>query len=169
MKSTISLPNFTMRRVQSVVKILAHQNLNFSKDEIIQQCLKKLIRNFPQQSLQRDRLKHYNHRTAHYEIHNVRWTVDFYNTLHFHAYKSRVSVSLMADVAISLYLNYILEMLLCRNGNLASIETNYSAKYEMKKANSWILQENFVMPEWYGFHTPFEAIFLLRLSEFKLM
>jgi len=166
MKSTVSLPNFTFRRIRSAQKKLNTQNLTLSSDQIILKCLEKLIRHFPQNVLKRTRLKQYNHRTAHYEIHSVRWSVDFYNTLHFHAHKTRVSVSLMADVAISLYLADVLEILLSGEENYPSTENNYVAKHGMKNKNTWILQEIFTIPEWCEIYFHPEISFLLRLSDF---
>ena len=148
-KTSITLPNFSIFRLYSILSKLNTSGLHKTPSEVIYFCILKMQKHFPEHLLHREKSKLYNQRIAGYKKQNIRWDLDLYNILHMRAHKARVSVSFITDVAITFFLGEVFKELLevhIQNHNPIIPRSIYSTKIRRFTGKIWVFTEIYGRP-----------------------
>lgn len=114
--SSVSLPNFLVYRMQSYIKKTRFckrgQLRKISESEVIIACLVLLLRKLRNRKVSPfgPRCRLYNDEKYSYGKVSVYVDRNLWQALHGRAIELEVSLSLLADIAVRLYLGYVLEM-----------------------------------------------------------
>jgi hypothetical protein len=112
MKTSVSLPRESYRRLCAARKIFARNGIRYSEQEIYRRLFKLFLKNWRGRGVKTNGLRRYNADGKSFEVHPLYINQVLYAALWQRALHSGESISRMLDVAIRVYLRQLLESLL---------------------------------------------------------
>ena len=117
LKTSISLPRASYRRLQAARAILTRHGIHYSDQEVYRRLFKFFLKNWRGRGLKTNGLRRYNADGKSYEIHPLYINQVLHAALHQRSVHSGESISRMLDAAIRIYLPRLLESLLGQDNN----------------------------------------------------
>jgi len=133
LKTSISLPSVSYRRLQAARKIFARHRIRYSEQEMYRRLFKFFLKNWRGRGLKTNGLRRYNVEGKEYEIRPLYINQVLYAAIWQRALHSGESVSRMLDLAIRVYLPRLLESLLG--------QADFSSRVNAKSAY-WSVRSN---------------------------
>ena len=112
LKTSISLPSVSYRRLQAARKIFARHCIRYSEQEMYRRLFKFFLKNWRGRGLKTNGLRRYNVEGKEYEIRPLYINQVLYAAIWQRALHSGESVSRMLDLAIRVYLPRLLDSVL---------------------------------------------------------
>ncbi|RME89986.1 MAG: hypothetical protein D6767_07595 [Candidatus Hydrogenedentota bacterium] len=111
--TSISLPNWQRYRIKAAKKKLKENGIKMSNTEIISACIRILAKKVRRHKVcNTTRVRRKNPTVAKYKKVSVQWEAEVYNILLMLADHARVCHSVMADIALRMYLEIVLKTLI---------------------------------------------------------
>lgn len=132
LKTSVSLPHVSYRRLQVAQKIFARNGIHYSEQEVFRRLFKFFLKNWRGRGQKTNGLRRYNAEGKSFQIRPLYVNQVLYAALWQRALHSGESVSRMLDVAIRLYLARLLESLIGQSdgfGNFKGNSAYWAARY----------------------------------------
>lgn len=110
--SSFTIPNWEYARLRKAVLKLRKSEIKISWQKLALMCSKYLLQKMYRKKCQIRRTRRRNSSVYSYQKISVRWSPEEYNILHAQSNHLKVSVSLMIDIAVGMYLQYVVWVLM---------------------------------------------------------